>query len=47
MPHPLLDKHRALLDQAQIAITRRTHWTPYAENPRTYGETALDDGLQA
>lgn len=47
MPHPLFDKHRALLDQAQTAVTRRTHWIPYAENPRAYGETALDDGQKA
>lgn len=47
MPHPLFDKHRALLEQAQVAITRRTHWSPYAEAPRTYGETALDDGQKA
>jgi phenylacetic acid degradation protein paaN len=47
MTHPLFDKHRALLEQAQAAITRRTHWTPYAETPRVYGETALDDGLAA
>ncbi|MEW6165292.1 MAG: phenylacetic acid degradation protein PaaN [Pseudomonadota bacterium] len=47
MPHPLLDKHRTLLDQAQAAITRRTHWTPYPESPRAYGETALDDGQAA
>lgn len=47
MTHPLFEKHRALLEQAQIAVTRRTHWTPYAESPRAYGETALDDGLQA
>lgn len=47
MPHPLFDKHRALLDQAQAAIMRRTHWVPYPENPRTYGETALDDGGEA
>jgi len=47
MSHPLFDKHRALLEQAQAAITRRTHWSPYAENPRNYGETALDDGLEA
>jgi phenylacetic acid degradation protein paaN len=47
MPHPLFDKHRTLLEQAQTAIARRTHWTPYAENPRTYGETALDDGQTA
>lgn len=47
MSHPLFDKHRALLDQAQTAITRRTHWIPYAETPRVYGETALDDGQMA
>lgn len=47
MPHPLFDKHRPLLEQAQVAIARRTHWTPYAENPRAYGGTALDDGLSA
>jgi phenylacetic acid degradation protein paaN len=47
MPHPLFDKHRALLDQAQAAITRRTHWSPYAENPRVYGETAMDEGQRA
>lgn len=47
MPHPWFDKHRALLDEAQLAITRRTHWTPYPESPRAYGETALDAGQQA
>jgi len=47
MPHPWFDKHRPLLDEALTAITRRTQWTPYAENPRTYGETALDDGARA
>lgn len=47
MPHPWFDKHRALLDEAQAAVSRRTHWTPYPESPRAYGATALDDGLQA
>lgn len=47
MTHPLFEKHRALLEQAQTAVTRRTHWIPYPENPRAYGETALDDGLRA
>lgn len=47
MFHPLFDKHRALLEQAQAAITRRTHWLPYAANPRAYGETAMDDGKAA
>lgn len=47
MPHPLFDKHRTLLEQAQAAIARRTHWSPYPENPRAYGETALAEGLRA
>ncbi|MDP1526670.1 MAG: phenylacetic acid degradation protein PaaN [Hydrogenophaga sp.] len=47
MTHPLFEKHRALLEEAQAAITRRTHWTPYPENPRAYGETALDEGARA
>lgn len=47
MPHPLFDKHRALLEQAQVAITRRTHWVPYPEHPRAYGEIALEEGKQA
>ncbi len=47
MPCPLFENHRALLDQALAAIASRTHWSPYAENPRSYGETALDDGLTA
>lgn len=47
MSHPLFVKHRALLEQAQVAITRRTHWSPYAGNPRAYGETALDEGQAA
>ena len=47
MPHPLFDNHHALLDQALAAIACRTHWSPYAENPRSYGEMALDDGLAA
>lgn len=47
MPHPLFEKHQPLLDQALAAIARRTHWVPFAENPRAYGETALDAGAQA
>jgi phenylacetic acid degradation protein paaN len=47
MTHPWFDKHRKLLDEALGAIARRTHWTPYPESPRAYGETALDTGLRA
>jgi phenylacetic acid degradation protein paaN len=47
MAHSWFDNHRALLDHAQAAIACRTHWSPYAENPRSYGEMALEDGLAA
>ncbi len=47
MPHPLFEKHRLLMKQAQAAITRRTHWVPYPETPHAYGESALDEGAQA
>lgn len=47
MPVALFEKHRSLLESAQTAITRRTHWTPFAEQPSSYGETALNDGLAA
>ena len=47
MSHSLFDKHRSLLDQALGAITRRTHWTPFAENYRAYGDAAMETGAQA
>ena len=47
MAHPLFDQHCALLEQALSAIALRTHWTPYRESPRAYGETAMDEGAQA
>jgi phenylacetic acid degradation protein paaN len=47
MPHPLFEKHRILLQQAVAAIQSRGYWSPYAEGPRAYGETAMDDGRKA
>src|SRR5574343_804009 len=49
MPHPLLDKHRALLDGALNAIQTRAYWSAFNEmpSPKTYGETAADDGKKA
>lgn len=44
MAHPLFEKHRPLLEQAQNAIMRRTHWSPFAENPGAYGAGFLDQG---
>jgi phenylacetic acid degradation protein paaN len=47
LPTQLLEKHRSLLDAAQAAIVRRTHWIPYPENPRAYGEGTLEAGAAA
>ena len=49
MPHPLFDKHRALLDRAVQAIAERGFWTPFPESPspKIYGEGAAEAGKQA
>nr|WP_319564567.1 phenylacetic acid degradation protein PaaN [uncultured Rhodoferax sp.] len=49
MTHPLFEKHRAKLDSALNAIHTRGYWAAYNEmpSPKTYGETAPDDGKKA
>lgn len=49
MTHPLLEKHRAVLDGALAAIAQRGFWSPYPEqpSPKNYGETANEAGKQA
>ncbi len=49
MSHPLLEKHRATLDGALEAIRTRGYWAAYNEmpSPKTYGETAAEDGKRA
>ena len=49
MTHPLFEKHRAKLDAALHAIHTRGYWAAYNEmpSPKTYGETAADDGKKA
>ncbi len=49
MTHPLFEKHRAKLDAALNAIHTRGYWAAYNEmpSPKTYGETAADDGKKA
>jgi phenylacetic acid degradation protein paaN len=46
---PLFDNHRALLDGALQALSTRSHWTPFPENPspKVYGETGQADGHAA
>ncbi len=47
--HPLLDKHREVLDEARAALAARSWFSRYPESPspRVYGETAAADGLAA
>ncbi len=49
MPHPLFEKHKAVLDAAVEAIHARGFWTPFPEtpSPKVYGETAHEDGKRA
>ena len=47
MPHPLFEKHQTQLQQAVAAIESRGYWSPYAEGPCAYGETAIEDGRKA
>ncbi len=49
MSHPLFEKHRATLDGALNAIATRAYWSAYNEmpSPKTYGETAAEDGKKA
>jgi phenylacetic acid degradation protein paaN len=49
MSHALFERHRATLDAALAAIATRGYWSAFNENPspRTYGETAMEDGKRA
>ncbi|NMM26618.1 MAG: phenylacetic acid degradation protein PaaN [Glaciimonas sp.] len=49
MSHPLFEKHRATLESALKAIQTRGYWAAYNEmpSPKTYGETAPEDGKRA
>ncbi len=47
MPHPLFEKHQALLTQAVNAIEQRGYWAPYAESTLAYGANALEEGRVA
>lgn len=49
MTHQLFEKHRATLNGALEAIHTRQYWSAYNEmpSPKSYGETAADDGKKA
>lgn len=44
MSSPLFEKHKPLLEQAVQAITTRGYWSAYPENPKAYGENAMEEG---
>ena len=48
-PHPLVDKHQAVLDEAIDALATRRYYSRYPESPspKVYGESAAADGLAA
>ncbi len=47
MTHPLFEKHRGTIERALQAIATRGYWSPFSESPKTYGETAMEDGKRA
>jgi phenylacetic acid degradation protein paaN len=49
MSSQFFDRHAELLNQATAAIHKRGYWSAFAEmpSPKTYGETANDDGKRA
>lgn len=47
MAHPMFVKHQDLLGSAVHAIESRGYWSPYPENPKAYGEHAVEEGRAA
>jgi len=47
MAHPLFEKHQTLLQRALEAVRGRSYWSAYSENPKTYGENAIEEGRKA
>ena len=49
MPHPLFERHKALLDRALQAIAERGYWSAFPESPspKVYGEGAAEAGKAA
>ena len=43
MAHPLFEKHQTLLARALDAVRNRTYWSAYSENPKTYGDNAIEE----
>jgi phenylacetic acid degradation protein paaN len=49
VPEDFFARHKQLLEQAVEAIEKRGYWSPFPEmpSPKTYGETASEDGKKA
>jgi len=49
VPHPLFERHAAMLERALAAIAERGYWSPFPEapSPKVYGEGAAEAGKAA
>lgn len=47
MAHPLFEKHQSVLAGALDAIRSRGYWSAYSENPKSYGDDAIEEGRKA
>jgi hypothetical protein len=49
VPHPLFERHRAMLEHALKAIAERGYWSAFPESPspKVYGEGAAEAGKAA
>jgi phenylacetic acid degradation protein paaN len=47
MGHVFYERHRDTLERALTAIRDRGYWSPYPENPKSYGEESPSKGREA
>ena len=47
VPHPLFERHAAMIERALTAIGERGYWSPHSESPKAYGEGAMEAGKAA
>lgn len=40
----MIEKHSALLHKAVVAVEMREFWSPFSENPLSYGDNAIEKG---
>ena len=42
----LYNKHKQVLEDAIVALAKRTYYTPYPEHPKAYDEDANEKGKE-